>query len=112
MLLTFHKSPVHSRRTELNCSALQPISFVKLTRVTNHASCNWVNWVRVTSVQFSSSAVNADLSVTFVLMLLTTVITIVIVLTGNASRTSSSTETEAASALAQGRKNFSHATVL
>jgi len=37
---------------------LQPINFVTLTRVTNDASCNWVSWVQVSSVQFSSSAVN------------------------------------------------------
>jgi len=29
-----------------------------LTRVTNNASCNWVNSVQVRSVQFSSAAVN------------------------------------------------------
>jgi len=39
-------------------AALQPISFETLTRVTNNASCNWVNLVRVGSVPFSSSAVN------------------------------------------------------
>ena len=53
---------VHSRRTELNCgartAALQPISFVTLTRVTNSASRNWVNLIEVGSVQFSSSAAN------------------------------------------------------
>ena len=58
-------SLVHSRRTELNCSArtaaLQPIILVMLTRVTNNASCNWVSLVSVTSVQFSSSAVNTAL---------------------------------------------------
>ena len=41
---------------ELNSSLrtreLQPINFVTLTRVTNNASCNWVNSVRVSSVQF------------------------------------------------------------
>jgi len=31
---------------------LQPIKFVTLTRVTNNASCNWVNFVQVSSVQF------------------------------------------------------------
>ena len=45
-----------------NCSArtaaLQPINVVTLTRVTNDASCNLVNFVQVRSVQFSSSAVN------------------------------------------------------
>jgi len=29
----------------------QPIGFVTLTRVTNSASCNWVNLVQVSSVQ-------------------------------------------------------------
>ena len=37
-----------------NCSArtaaLQPINFVTPTRVTNNASCNWVNLVQVSSV--------------------------------------------------------------
>ena len=41
---------------ELNCSArttaLQPINFVTLMRVTNNAWCNWVNLVQVSSVQF------------------------------------------------------------
>ena len=45
--------------TELNCSArtaaLQPINFVRLTRATNNASCNWVSLVQVSSVQFSWS---------------------------------------------------------
>ena len=44
--------------TELNCvrelqcahCSLQPINFVMLTRVTNNASCNWVNLVQVSSV--------------------------------------------------------------
>jgi len=31
---------------------VQPINFVTLTRVTNNASCNWVNSVKVSSVQF------------------------------------------------------------
>ena len=85
-------------------STLRPIT----RRVTGSTWCG--------SVQFSSSAVNTDMSVMFVLMMLTTVITIVIVLTGNASSTSASTETEAASALALhdgvGGKNLSHTTVL
>ena len=42
-----------------NCStrtaALQPINFVTLTRVTNNASCNWVNLVHVGSVHFVCS---------------------------------------------------------
>ena len=61
----WHQSRVHSTRTELefaNCSAhtaaLQPINFETLTRVTNNASCNWVNLVQVSSVQFSSATVN------------------------------------------------------
>jgi len=53
----------HSRPTQLNCcaltAALQPISFVTLTRVTNNASYNWVSLVQVRSVQFSSPAVNS-----------------------------------------------------
>jgi len=89
-------------------STLRPIT----RRVTGSTWCG--------SVQFSSSAVNTDMSVMFVLMMLTTVITIaitiVIVLTGSASSTSASTETEAASALALhggvGGKNLSHTTVL
>jgi len=39
----------------VNCSptaALQPINLVTLTLVTNNASCNWVNLVQVSSVQF------------------------------------------------------------
>ena len=32
---------------------LQPINFVTLTLVTNNASCNWVNLVQVSSVQFA-----------------------------------------------------------
>jgi len=32
---------------------------VTLTRVTNDASCNWVNLVQVSSVQFTSAAVNS-----------------------------------------------------
>ena len=48
---------------ELNSSLrtreLQPINCVTLTRVTNNASCNWVNSAQVGSVQFSSSAVTA-----------------------------------------------------
>ena len=54
--------------TELraNCSAriaaLQPINFVTLTRVTNNASCNWVNLVQVSSVQFVCCAVNTAFS--------------------------------------------------
>jgi len=35
--------------TKLNCSQLN--NFVTLTRVTNYASCNWVNLVQVSSVQ-------------------------------------------------------------
>ena len=50
---------VVQRRT----AALQPINFVTLTRVTNSASCNWVNLVQVSSVQFSSSAVNTALCI-------------------------------------------------
>ena len=39
--------------TNLSRSAtLQPINFVTLTRVTNNASCNWVNLVQVSSIQF------------------------------------------------------------
>ena len=34
-------------------AALQPINFVTLTRVANDASCNWVDLVPVSSVQFS-----------------------------------------------------------
>jgi len=37
----------------LHCSPAA-INFVTLTRVTNSASCNWVNLVQVSSVQFSS----------------------------------------------------------
>ena len=48
-----------------NCSActsgLQPINFVTLTRMTNNASCNWVNLVPVSSVQFSLPAVNSPI---------------------------------------------------
>jgi len=47
-------SRVHSKRIELNCSArtaaVQLVNFVTLTRVTNNASCNWVNLVPVSSV--------------------------------------------------------------
>ena len=42
-------------------SAVQPINFVTLTRVTNKASCNWVNLVQLSSVQFSLSGVNTAL---------------------------------------------------
>ena len=42
-------------------AAPQPINFVTLTLVTNNASCNWVSLVHVSSVQFSSSAVNTAL---------------------------------------------------
>jgi len=45
--------------------ALQPANFVTLTRVTNNASRNWVNLVHVTSVQFSSSAVNTAFETLF-----------------------------------------------
>jgi len=38
----------------LSTAALQPINFVTPTRLTNNASCNWVNLVQVSSVQFSS----------------------------------------------------------
>ena len=37
---------------------MQPIRFVTLTRVTNNASCNWVNLVHLRSVQFVWHAVN------------------------------------------------------
>ena len=40
---------------------LQPINFVTLTRVTNNASCNWVNSLQFSSVQFSSAAVKQTL---------------------------------------------------
>jgi len=44
--------------TNLSRSAtLQPINFVTLTRVTNNASCNWVNLVQV-----SSTAVNSPIA--------------------------------------------------
>jgi len=48
----------HTNWTELNCractAAMQPIDFATLTRVTNNASCNWVNSAQGSSVQFSS----------------------------------------------------------
>ena len=53
--------------TELNCSsrtataALLPINFVTLTRVTNNASCYWVNLMQVNSVQYSSCGVNSSI---------------------------------------------------
>ena len=42
----------------LSTATLQPINFVTPTRVTNNASCNWVNLVQVSSVQFGTAAVN------------------------------------------------------
>jgi len=40
----------------LHCSraAVQPISFMTLTRMTNSATCNWVNLMQVSSVELSS----------------------------------------------------------
>jgi len=40
--------------------AEQPITFVTPTRVTNNASSNWVSLVQVSSVEFSSAAVNSS----------------------------------------------------
>jgi len=60
-------SRIHSSRIELNshrtavAAALQPVNFATLTRVTNNASCNWVNLVPVSSVQFISPALNTPL---------------------------------------------------
>jgi len=45
-------------RTALYSSLLQPIDFMTLTSVANNAPCNWVNFMQVSPVQFSSSAVN------------------------------------------------------
>jgi len=45
----------------VRAAAVQPITFVTLTRVTNNASCNWVSLVQVNSVQLSSSGVNTAL---------------------------------------------------
>ena len=42
-------------------AALQPINFATLTRVTNNASCNWVNLLQVSSVRFGSCAVNSSI---------------------------------------------------
>jgi len=42
-------------------AALQPINFATLTRVTNNASCNWINLLQVSSVRFGSCAVNSSI---------------------------------------------------
>jgi len=50
------KRRVHSRWNELDWTRvrqLQPINFVTLTRVTNSASCNWVNLMQVSSATCS-----------------------------------------------------------
>ena len=47
-----HYVPVITSCYSSRTAALQPINFVTLTRVTNNASCNWVNLVQVSSVQF------------------------------------------------------------
>ena len=53
---------VTAKNIFLITAALQPINFVTLTRVTNNASCNWVNLVQVRSVQFSSPTFGVNTS--------------------------------------------------
>ena len=55
-----HAAPFHGVYIP-RTAALQPINFATLTRVTNNASCNWVNLLQVSSVRFGSCAVNSSI---------------------------------------------------
>ena len=62
LLLTYLlKLNCDERKYSARTAALQPINFVTVTRVTNNASCNWVNMVQVGSVQFSWATENRSI---------------------------------------------------